>query len=225
MGKRPIARLAMIGGLVAALAGPVSWAAAPAQAATGGGECQLAGTAHFDPPGLTATGGSFTYNFSGALSSCNSNVSGAPTSGTVAAGAAYTVTSSGTDTSGPWSVTYALPESTGTGGCAQSQTQGVSIATWSNGTTIVDYTTTGAAAAVELQGTVASTATLVEVSSTGTPPTGTPTTDTVGSTSPSFPVGDGVVGQLAFSTTTPQACQTGLSTAGISGAVGLGSAS
>jgi hypothetical protein len=201
-------------------------AATPATAA-GGGECQLSGTATFDPPGLTATGGSFSYAFSGTLSGCNSNVSGAPTQGTIAAGNAYTTTVSGTDpTTGPWSVTYALPQSTGTGGCAQSSTQGTSVTTWPDGsTTVATYTTTGALAGVALQGSVVPSATLTEVSSTGTVPPGTPTTSTVSSTNASFPAGDGVAGSLVFSVADPTQCQTGVRSAGINGAVGLGSPS
>lgn len=211
----------MTGGTMSIVGGAATAVAAPA-----GGACTLAGTANFNPPGLTAAGGSFTYSFAGSLSSCESNASGAAASGTVAAGHQYTVTTSGVDTSGnAWSVTYALPDSKGTGGCAQSTTSGVSVETWSNGTTVVAYTTTGAAAAVELQGTVVSSTTLNEVSSTGTPPTGTPTTLTVSTTSPSFPVGDNAVGQLAFSTNSPQGCATGLTSASINGEVGVGQAS
>lgn len=217
-------RVLVLAGSAAVIAAGTVLLAVPTAQAQGGGGCQLAGSANFDPPGLTATGGNFTYNFTGNMSSCNSNISGGPTSGTVAAGKAYTATVSGTDTTGAWSVTYALPEATGTGGCAESQTQGVAIATWSNGTTVVDYTTSGGGAAIELQGSVAPSATLNEVSSTGTPPTGTPTTFTVSSTSPSFAAGDTVAGQLVFSTTSPQACQTGLSTAAINGAIAIGSA-
>lgn len=200
--------------------------AAPALA-QGGGACQLDGTANFDPPGLTATGGNFSYSFTGTLSSCNSNLSGAPAQGKIAAGKAYTATVSGTDPiTGPWSVTYALPQSTGTGGCAQSSTQGTSVTTWPDGsTTVATYTTTGAAAAVTLQGSVVASAPMPEVSSTGVVPAGTPTTHTVSTTNATYPAGDGVAGQLVFSVSDPTACQTGVASAGISGAVGLGSAS
>jgi hypothetical protein len=211
----------------AALSGGIVFAASPAVAAQGGGECQLSGTANFDPPGLTATGGNFTYSFTGSLSGCNSSVSGAPTQGAIAAGHAYSVTVNGTDpTTGPWSVTYALPQSTGSGGCAQSSTQGTSVTTWPDGTTTVaTYTTTGALASVALQGTVVASATLNEVSSTGTVPAGTPTTPTGSTTNTAYPAGDGVAGSLVFSVSDPTQCQTGVTSAGISGAVGLGSAS
>jgi hypothetical protein len=210
----------------AALASGMAFAATPA-VAQGGGECQLAGTASFDPPGLTAAGGNFSYSFSGSLSGCNSNLSGAPTQGTIAAGKAYTATVSGTDpTTGPWSVTYALPQATGTGGCAQSSTQGTSVTTWPDRTTtVVNYTTTGALASVALQGTVVPSATMNEVSSTGTVPSGTPSTHTVSTTNTLFPAGDGVAGSLVFSVSDPTQCQTGVTSAAISGVVGLGSAS
>jgi hypothetical protein len=222
---RAFTRRSLAAVAVAVAAGGALGLAAPAYA-QGGGACQLSGVASFDPPGLTATGGNFSYSFTGTLSSCNSSASGAPTSGNIAAGHAYTQTVSGTDPiTGPWSVTYALPQSTGSGGCAQSTTQGTSISTWNDGTTtVVTYTTTGAATSVTLQGTVAPSATLQEVSSTGTVPAGTPTTYTVNSTNAQFPAGDGVAGQLVFSTSDPTGCQTGLSSADINGAVGIGSA-
>ena len=223
--RRGLTRRSVAIGSMAVLATGAVYLAVPSSAATGGGECQLAGTANFDPPGLTAAGGNFSYSFSGALSSCSSNVSGAPTQGTIAAGNAYTQTVSGTDpTTGPWSVTYALPQATGSGGCAQSTTAGTSVTTWPDGTkTVATYTTSGALAAVALQGTVVASATLNEVSSTGTVPAGTPTTATVSSTNTTFPAGDGVAGSLVFQVADPTACQTGVTTAGISGAVGIGS--
>src|SRR3989442_6080556 len=78
----------------AALGAAMLWAAGPgawvAGAATGGGECQLQGVANISPP-LSNASGSFAYNFTGTLGtgplgSCQSNVPGAPTTGTVAAG-------------------------------------------------------------------------------------------------------------------------------------------
>src|SRR5205814_9675800 len=67
----------------------VAWVAGPgaslAGAATGGGECQLQGVANISPP-LTNTSASFAYNFTGTLSSCESNGAGAPTTGNGSAG-------------------------------------------------------------------------------------------------------------------------------------------
>lgn len=208
----------MVGVTAVLLLGCVGVVAAPVGAATGGGECSLAGTANFDPPGLMATSGNFTYNFSGALTGCNSNTS-APATGTVYAGKAftYTVTTTG------YTANYTLPEATGSGGCAQSTTAGTSVTQWADGTyTIATYTTTGALAAVELQGTVVASTTLNLVSFTGT--TTPPSTVTLAN-GPDFPVGDGVVGQLVFQTSDPTACQTGLTSASISGVLGLGSSS
>src|SRR2546426_11114683 len=72
-----------------ALSAAVLWVAGPgaslAGAATGGGECQLQGVANISPP-LGNASGNFAYNFTGTLSSCQSNVAGAPTSGSVSAG-------------------------------------------------------------------------------------------------------------------------------------------
>src|SRR5947209_5233741 len=84
----------------AALSAAVLWVAGPgaslAGAATGGGECQLQGVANISPP-LTSSSGSFAYNFTGTLSSCQSNVAGAPTTGSVPAGctapASFTISS------------------------------------------------------------------------------------------------------------------------------------
>src|SRR5947207_15452791 len=69
-----------------ALCAAVAWVAGPgaslAGAATGGGECQLQGVANLSPP-LSSTSANFAYSFTGTLSSCQSNVAVATTSGTV----------------------------------------------------------------------------------------------------------------------------------------------
>jgi hypothetical protein len=219
---RQVARLLVVAGSAVALAAAsIVVTGTPAVAATGGGECSLSGTANFDGTGLTASSSSFTYNFAGTLSSCNSNSSGAPTGGTVAAGSAYQVTQSYSVSGVTYSATYALPEATGSGSCAESTTSGTAVAFWSDGTaTVVGYTTTGAAAAVELQGSVVPSVQLVLVSATGPTPPPPP----VITSGPDFPAGDGALGQLVFSTDDPAACQTGLTTASISGVVGIGSA-
>src|SRR5437763_1763317 len=74
----------------AALGAAALWVAGPGASLVGaqgpgGGECQLQGVANIAPP-LSATPGNFTYNFTGSLSGCQSNVAGAPTSGTASAG-------------------------------------------------------------------------------------------------------------------------------------------
>lgn len=197
--------------------------AQPGLAAPGGGACALNGTANFDGGGLTATSAPFTYNFAGDLSSCNSN-NNAPATGTVKAGSAYQVTVPYAVNGVTYSATYALPEPSGTGSCAQSTTSGFAVSTWSDGTnTVISYDTTGAAAEIVLQGTVVPSVQTVLVSFTGpTPPTAAAPSVSSG---PDFAVDDGALGQLVFSTSTPQACQTGLSSATISGAVGIGSSS
>src|ERR1700694_1871184 len=75
-----------------------------ASAQTGGG-CQLQGTADFSP-GLSNSSQNFSYSFAGALSSCQSNVSGAPTSGTVQAGKTVTEQVKNSITGATDTVTY-----------------------------------------------------------------------------------------------------------------------
>jgi hypothetical protein len=187
-------------GIPAALAaaGVALALAVPAGAASQGG-CTLSGTANFAPPGLTSGSGPFTYSFSGTLSNCQSSDPAAPTSGTVEAGKTMTI----------GGVTYQEPAATGNGGCANSTTSGIAIITWKDGThTVLSYTTTGAAAAVALSGSVIPSVTL-------TSPTGntTITTDRY--------AGNAANGQLTFGTTSPQDCLAGLTTASINGATEL----
>src|SRR5438309_2547539 len=134
-----------------------------ASAAPHGGGCQLHGTANISP-GLSNTAKNFTYNFTGNLTNCQSSPA-APTSGTVFAG------------------TNGLPAPTGNGSCGSSTTSGTAVVQWADGTTtVVSYSTSGALAAVVLQGTVIASVT----SSTGTTYTTT-----------RYP-GDGALGALAF---------------------------
>jgi len=160
-----------------------------ASAVPNGGGCQLHGTANISP-GLTNNAQNFTYNFTGNLSNCQSS-SGGPASGTVFAG------------------TNGLPVPTGSGSCSSSTTSGIAVAQWADGTTtVVQYSTSGAAAAVSLQGTVIGSVT----SSTGT----TYTTTRY--------AGDTALGTLAFEPPDPTACAgAGVTTAGIDGTIGLGS--
>jgi len=172
-----------------------------ASAASGGG-CQLKGTASFTP-GLSTTSQPFTYSFSGDLTSCQSTEAGSPATGFVQAGGTYTDPASGK--------AYTLPDSTGTGGCASSTTQGLALITWADGTrTIEQYTTTGAGAAVNLNGNVVDSTTLQPVNPADPPLTLTTTRYN----------GDASHGLLAFEAT-PTDCQTGVSSAGIEGFVGL----
>jgi hypothetical protein len=160
-----------------------------ASAATNAGGCQLHGGANFAPP-LSNTAQSFNYSFSGVVTNCQSS-SGGPTSGVVFAG------------------TDGLPVSSGNGSCVSSTTGGTAVVQWSDGTaTVMQYSTTGAAAAVALQGSVIGSVT----SSTGT----TYTTTRY--------AGDTALGTVAFEPPDPTACNgAGVTSAGIDGVVALGS--
>jgi hypothetical protein len=191
---------ALVAAVVAALCALTF--ASGASAASGGG-CKLKGTAAFTP-GLNTTSQPFTYSFGGDLTGCQSTEAGAPATGVVQAGGNYTDPVSGK--------AYVLPNSTGTGGCASSTTQGLALISWSDGTrTLTQYSTSGAAAAVVLDGTVVDSTTLQPVDPLDPPLTVT-TTRYQGSSSH---------GLLAFEAT-PTDCQTGVTTAGIEDIVGLG---
>jgi hypothetical protein len=172
-----------------------------ASGATVGG-CQLNGTASFTP-GLGATAQDFNYSFDGSLSGCRSSDATAPSAGTVSAGEVVSING----------LQYQEPVPTGHGGCSSSTTAGTAIATWADGTqTVINYSTSGAAAAVSLQGTVAPSVTLPQVGGTGS---ATVTTTRY--------AGDTAQGLLAFQPPDPTACNTptGVTTAGISGLVSL----
>jgi hypothetical protein len=160
-----------------------------ASAAPNGGGCQLHGTANISP-GLTTTAQDFSYTFTGNLTNCQSS-SGGPASGTVFAG------------------TNGLPVPSGNGSCESSTTNGIAVAQWADGTTtVVQYSTSGALAAVALQGTVIGSVT----SSNGT----TYTTTRY--------AGNSAAATLAFEPPDPTACNgAGVTTAGIDGVVALGS--
>jgi len=181
--------------------------AGTAAAQTGGG-CHLQGSASFNP-GLNSSSKPFSYSFAGQLSSCQSNQSGAPTSGSVEAGKVYT---------DPTGEQFQEPVSTGTGGCSNSTTSGTGIVTWADGTvTVVQYTTTGAAAAVKLDGRVVASVTLPAIN----PQPGQPTSTTISTTRYA---GATALGGLTFQPPDPTACAgAGVTTAGIDGFVGIGS--
>jgi hypothetical protein len=170
------------------------------------GGCQLNGTASFTP-GLSANAHPFSYSFNGNLSGCQSSESGAPAAGTVSAGEVVTINGE----------QFQEPIPTGNGGCASSTTGGTAIATWADGTqTVIDYSTSGAAAAVSLQGTVANSVVLQAIN----PQPGQPTSTTITTTRYA---GDSAQGLLTFQPPDPTACNTptGVTTAGIGGLVGL----
>lgn len=188
----------------------------PSASAQSIGGCQLQGTASFSP-GLGAGSAPFSYSFGGNLSGCQSSQSGAPTSGTESAGQTLTEKVTNSITGATDTVTYQEPVPTGTGGCASSTTQGESLTNWADGTTtVVSYTTTGAAAAVQLSGTVAPSMTLTAVNAQS----GDPTTYTINTTRYA---GDTASGLLTFQPPDPTACNTsaGVTSAAISGEIGL----
>ena len=124
--------------------------------------------------------------------------------------------------SGSASATYQEPTPTGTGSCGSSSTSGTAIVKWADGTTTaVRFTTTGAAAAVNLTGSVVATVDATRASYTGpsqAPPASTHTVNTTRY------AGQSALGQLFFQPPDPTACAgAGVTTAGISGFIGLGS--
>ena len=190
------ATVAMLGGVIAAI---------PAAAGPAGGGCQLQGQANFHPGPAADPSGQFAYDFAGDLTGCQSNAADAPASGHISAGQVITI----------GGVDYQEPVSTGTGSCATGTTAGTAIVQWDNGSTsVIDYSTTSAAAGVALQGTV-------EPSIILTSTDGTQTT-TVSSTA--FQ-GDQAVGLLAFEVTDPTQCTApgGVTDAGIAGVTAIGS--
>jgi len=194
--RRTLALLAV----VAAVLGAFTFAQGASAASAGG--CQLKGTASFSP-GLSTTSQPFSYSFGGDLTGCKSSDATAPAAGFVQAGGTYTDPATGN--------AYVMPSSTGTGGCASSTTQGLALITWADGTrTLTQYSTSGAAAAVKLDGTVVDSTTLQPVDPLDPPLTVT-TTRYNGAASH---------GLLAFEAT-PTDCQTGVTSAGIEGVVGL----
>jgi hypothetical protein len=196
--RRGLGALFVVAVLVAAIL-----ATAPAASAASGGECQLKGTASFTP-GLNTTSQPFAYSFTGDLTGCNSTEAGSPAAGRVQAGGTYVDPATGKS--------YVMPNSTGTGSCGSSTTEGLSLITWADGTrTLIQYATTGAAAAVALEGSVVDSTTLQPVDPLDAPLTLT-TTRYAGYTP---------FGLLVFEAT-PSDCVTGVSAAGIEGVVGLG---
>lgn len=232
---RHLLALGAAGGLTiagAAVGGSVLFAA-PSMAATGGGECQLNGTATFSPNGPGTTS-SFSYSLNGNLTGCQSNISGAPASGT--AGVGQVLTESVTITTATGTVTgtahYQEPLATGSGNipansCPAGSTSGTSVSQWPDGTrTVASFTTQSAGAGVQLQGTVVSGVNLTLVPGSESPAGTAPATYSLTTNNAAFPVGDGVAGVLTFSTSDPTQCTTssGLTSAAVQGVIGLGSA-
>jgi len=205
-----------------------------AVAATGGGECQVTGNALFSPngPGTTSN---FAYSFLGNLTSCQSNVTGAPTSGTLEVGQVKTESVTITTSTGTVQGTarYQEPLATGSGNipansCPAGGTSGTGVTDWPDGsTTVASFTTQSAAAGVALQGSVIGNITLTLVPGSESPAGSAPATFVINTTNPTFPVGDGVAGVLTFTTSNPTQCTTaaGLTSAAVQGTLGIGSPS
>ncbi|HET7311739.1 MAG TPA: hypothetical protein VFJ17_10495 [Mycobacteriales bacterium] len=203
---RKITRLSLVAGASIAVIGG-AMAAVPSSAATGGGECELSGTANFHPGPGTNPSGTFAYDFSGSLTNCGDSTSGpsgfGKTTGEISAGQTYTDPTGGK---------HAEPTATGTGSCATGTTAGIAFVHWSDGTdTVIKYTTTSAAAGVALQGSVVPSYQFADGY-------------TVASTKYAGANADGV---LAFEVTDPTQCTTanGVTSAGIDGITGLGTTS
>jgi hypothetical protein len=112
---------------------------------------------------------------------------------------------------------YQMPRPQGNGSCGSSTTSGTAVAFWADGTrTVVTYDTTGATAAVHLEGTVVASVTLPPVNPLDAPLT--LTTTRYG--------GNSAAGALVFEAS-PQDCasDTGVLAAGIEGTIGLGTQS
>ena len=201
-----------------------------------GGLCTLSGNANFAPngPGNAAT---FAYSFTGTLDNCQTTVNG-PASGTIEAGVVATkvpVTLTVTNPDGTTSqvagtASYQEPIPSGTStapnSCATGDTAGTSLVRWADGkVSVIDYTTSSAAAGVVLTGSVVPsvTGTLVAGSESIAGSTA-PATAAISTDEPATPVGNDAGGLLTFQVADPSQCTTdaGVQTAGISGAVAVG---
>jgi len=188
------------------VAGLVLIAAHPA-AAQSGAACQLAGTANITP-GLSNTDQSFSFTFGGTLSGCQSNDPSAPVQGTVSVGQTIVVNG----------LTAQEPPATGSGSCASSNGAGVAITAWNDGTTtVLSFTTQAVTGAVNLQGNVVASVTLPVVK----PQPGQPSTVTVTTTRYA---GDQAQGAVTFQADPTQCAGSGVTSAAVSGAVGVGRA-
>jgi hypothetical protein len=188
--KKGLLGLLVLGGLLVAPSGAM---------AAGGGFCHLKGTANFTTP-LTMTDKAFGYSFHGTLGGDAPCVGSDPgITGVVTAGETFNG--------------FPEPRPSGKGSCGSSTTSGISFVQWSDGkVTIVDYDTTGAAAAVALTGTVLNSYTLK--SADGLSSLTVRTTRYAGGYSG---------GPLAFEPPDPTACNAaGVTTAGIDGLLGTG---
>jgi len=219
----------VVGGILAATAAGGSPASASASPSFGG--CQLAGNARFSsplkanqpkptvsppngiPPGNNLLGvdwgAPFGYTFDGDLSGCQSSDGSAPAAGRIYAGEPIDI----------GGASYAWPFATpqGTGGCTGSNTSGTAVVVWAdNSVSVIDYSTTGALAAIGMDGNFRPGSFTFQ--STATNPDGSPASTT---TVPLRYGDDYVAGPLAFEPPDPTACNgAGVTAAAIQGALG-----
>jgi hypothetical protein len=148
---------------------------------------------------LSTTSQSFQYAFSGALSGCHS------TDSTLASGTVFAGSPTGT-------ISGTGPFPTGSGSCGSSTTSGVAVVQWNNGkTTVISYSTSGAGAAIMLQGSITASTVVNGVTYTTT----------------EFATGETTAAPLVFSVPvgSNQNCATvPVTTASINGQTALGSA-
>jgi hypothetical protein len=171
LGEAPVKKALGVGGVIAAamIAGGSSASAYPSP---GFGGCQLAGNADFatpltvnqptpsvsPPTGIPPSnnmldvqwGAPFDYTFTGDLTGCQAGSSAgpdstAPASGKIDAGKPITIGATTYD----WP--FAKPH--GSGGCTGSNTSGTAVVVWADDSvSIIDYSTSGALAAIGLTG-------------------------------------------------------------------------
>ena len=180
--------------IIAAAASTLGLALAPAAgASTNGGACSVSATASFTP-GLTLVSAPFSYTIAGTLANCQ-------------AGNAQPASE------GPGSGTIFTPApATGTGGCATRQDGGTLVVAWHDGhTTVISYAVTGSGPIDHLTGYVLASYTVAGGTTYTTDEPATPVNDTVEAVLAAQPGGG------------PTACQSGLKTATLTGAVGFGS--
>jgi hypothetical protein len=223
-----------VGGILAALA--VGGSPASAYPSPSFGGCQLAGNATFSTP-LTVNqpkpsvsppngvppnnnmvdigwGAPFDYTFNGDLTGCHAANSSGPDSSAPASGKLYAgePIEIGT-TSYDWP--FATPQ--GSGGCTGSNTSGTAVVVWAdNSVSIIDYSTTGALAAIGMDGNFRTGSFTLQSSAKN--PDGSPvSTETV-----ALRYGDDyAAGPLAFEPPDPTACNgAGVTAAAIQGAIG-----
>lgn len=232
----PIRRLIVAAGATAlATAGLMVTGVGVGTADPGGSGCQVEGNAVFSP-GPGAHEDQISYTLTGTLSTCQTSRESAPAGGTIGVG--QTVQDEPVEltlpdgTVVPGTADYKALAATGSssGGlpnsCVSSETSGTAIIDWEGGgITVVEYTTNSLASGVGLQGSVVPSVVLTLVAGSASVP-GAAAPETIEVSTDTF-AGESAVGVLRFSPPDPTECtvETGVSEAGISGVVGVGTQS